>query len=73
LSYDLVGDDLRPELGCYGDTVVKSPNIGKLAADGMLFSRTCCQVEACGASQASMMTGMLPTTNPFLPHGRPAQ
>ncbi|MFT7069561.1 MAG: arylsulfatase A-like enzyme, partial [Spirosomataceae bacterium] len=27
-------DDLRPELGCYGNEIIKTPNIDKLAADG---------------------------------------
>jgi len=58
-------DDLRPELGCYGDSVVKSPNIDKLASEGMIFDRAYCQVPVCGASRASMMTGMLPTNVRF--------
>ncbi|KAA1259073.1 Arylsulfatase [Rubripirellula obstinata] len=58
-------DDLRPELGCYGDTVVKSPNIDKLASQGILFNRAYCQVAVCGASRASMMTGILPTRTRF--------
>ncbi|MDB4548354.1 hypothetical protein N9Z93_03705, partial [Akkermansiaceae bacterium] len=32
-------DDMRPELGCYGATHVKSPNIDRLAASGLLFER----------------------------------
>lgn len=59
-------DDLRPELGCYGDTVVKTPNIDKLASEGTLFQRAYCQVSVCGASRASMMTGILPTKTRFV-------
>ena len=58
-------DDLRPELGCYGDTQVKSPNIDRLAAQGLRFARAYCQVPVCGASRASMMTSILPTPNRF--------
>lgn len=58
-------DDLRPELGCYGDSVVLSPNIDKLASQGLRFDRAYCQVAVCGASRASMMTGVLPTRTRF--------
>jgi len=55
-------DDLRPELNCYGRTEIKSPNIDALAANGTLFERTYCQVAVCGASRASLMTGLRPQT-----------
>ncbi|MCH1508244.1 MAG: sulfatase [Akkermansiaceae bacterium] len=55
-------DDLRPELNCYGRTEIKSPNIDALAAKGTLFERTYCQVAVCGASRASLMTGLRPQT-----------
>lgn len=34
----LVSDDLRPELGCYGNSVIKSPNIDRLAQHEMVFT-----------------------------------
>ncbi|MDC0568247.1 sulfatase-like hydrolase/transferase [Akkermansiaceae bacterium] len=55
-------DDLRPELRCYGNKEIHSPNIDGLAARGTLFERTYCQVAVCGASRASLMTGLRPQT-----------
>lgn len=59
-------DDLRPQLGCYGNALVKSPNIDRLAATGMVFERAYCQVPVCGASRASLMTGLRPTRTRFV-------
>jgi len=53
-------DDLRPDLGCYGNSEVKSPNIDELANEGMVFSRAYCQQALCGPSRLSVMTGMHP-------------
>ena len=41
-------DDLRPELGCYGHPIVKSPHIDKLASQGVIFERNYCQQAVCG-------------------------
>ncbi len=57
-----VSDDLRPELGCYGNTIVKSPNIDRLARRGMVFNRAYCQQAVCSPSRSSVMTGMRPDT-----------
>ncbi|MFC1607472.1 sulfatase [Candidatus Latescibacterota bacterium] len=59
-------DDLRPQLGCYGHTQMFSPNIDRLASEGILFSRTYCQVPVCGASRASLLTGIRPTRHRFI-------
>ncbi len=58
-------DDLRPELGCYGKVQIQSPNIDKLASSGILFNNAYCNVPVCGASRASMLTGMYPAKNRF--------
>ncbi len=62
-------DDLRPELGCYGSPQLKSPNIDRLASQGVLFNRAYCQVPVCGASRASLMTSVLPTAERFVGAG----
>jgi arylsulfatase A-like enzyme len=66
-------DDLRPQLGCYGHKQMISPNIDRLGAEGVIFLRSYCQVPVCGASRASLMTGVRPTKNRFLGYSTWAQ
>ena len=53
-------DDLRPELGIYGNQRVKSPHIDQLASEGSYFTNHYVQVPTCGASRFSLMTGLRP-------------
>lgn len=54
-------DDLRPELGCYGDEQMVTPNIDRLARQGRLFNRHYVQVPMCGPSRYAMLASQLPT------------
>lgn len=58
-------DDLRPELGCYGKSWIKSPNIDALASEGVVFQRAYCNIPVCGASRASILSGVYPTRTRF--------
>ncbi len=55
-------DDLKPILGTYGDTRVKTPNIDRLAARGVRFDSAYCNQAVCAPSRNSLMTGLRPTT-----------
>lgn len=53
-------DDLRPEIGCYGNDEVKTPNIDRLAKMGVKFNKAYCQYPVCNPSRASFLTGKRP-------------
>src|SRR4051794_18633554 len=56
-------DDLAPYVvGCYGNKVVKTPNLDRLASEGMRFDRAFCNAPVCTASRQSFLTGRYPRT-----------
>ncbi len=59
-------DDLRPELNIYGENKISSPHIDALAKSGVVFNRAYSNVPVCGASRASLLTGIRPTSKRFL-------
>ncbi|PKI16660.1 sulfatase [Colwellia sp. 12G3] len=53
-------DDLRMNIGAYGDKTAITPNIDALASQGVIFTKAYVQFASCNASRASMLTGMYP-------------
>jgi arylsulfatase A-like enzyme len=59
----IIADDLNCYLGSYGHQLAKTPNIDRLAEEGLLFENAYCNFPLCGPSRASMMTGLYPDQN----------
>ncbi len=59
----IVSDDLTACLGSYGNEICQTPNLDRLASEGVQFDRAYCQFPVCGASRASFMSGLYPKRN----------
>ncbi|HEX8070253.1 MAG TPA: sulfatase [Pyrinomonadaceae bacterium] len=66
----LISDDLRPELGAYGNPTIKTPNIDRLAARGTRFDRAYAQYPLCNPSRTSLLTGRYPTETGVLDNNK---
>jgi arylsulfatase A-like enzyme len=58
----LIAEDLGPELGCYDTPQVWTPNLDRLAAQGVRYTRAYTTAPVCSASRSAFMTGMYQTT-----------
>ncbi|MFT5131438.1 MAG: iduronate 2-sulfatase [Rhodothermales bacterium] len=59
----IMSDDLNTALSGFGHPQCKTPELDKLAARGLRFQNMHCQYPVCGASRASLMSGLYPYTN----------
>ncbi len=55
-------EDLSPRLGCYGDSTVPTPNLDRLAREGVRYTNAFATSPVCGPSRHALMTGMYPTS-----------
>lgn len=56
----IVSEDNGPELGCYGDPHARTPNLDRLASEGIRFDRAFVPQAGCSQSRASFLTGLYP-------------
>ena len=69
----IIVDDLNTTLGCYDHPVVKTPNIDRLASQGVRYNNAYCNFAVCGPSRGSLMTGLRPETINILDNRTPLQ
>lgn len=55
-------DDLNNDFSVFGNKLVKTPNLERLAKMGTVFTRAYCQFPLCSPSRTSLMTGLRPDT-----------
>jgi len=62
----IVSDDLNTRIGPYMEINKHTPNLDRLASEGVRFTKAYCQYPLCGPSRASIMSGLYPETNGIL-------
>lgn len=57
----IIAEDFSPELGCYGDPLVSTPHIDRLATEGVRYTQACITAPICSIARSALMTGRYQT------------
>ena len=58
----ILAEDFSPDLGCYGNDLVQTPNLDGLASEGVRYTQCICTAPVCSAARSALMTGMFQTS-----------
>jgi N-sulfoglucosamine sulfohydrolase len=58
----IIGEDFSPDLGCYGNRIVHTPNLDRLASQGLRYTNAFVTGPVCSASRSALATGMYQTS-----------
>ncbi len=58
----ILTEDMSPEMGCYGDKLVQTPNLDKLASEGVRYTNAFSTSPVCSPSRSAMITAMYQTS-----------
>ncbi len=58
----IFAEDFSPDLGCYGNRLVKTPNLDRLAQEGVRYTNCICTAPVCSAARSALMVGMFQTS-----------
>ena len=58
----ILAEDFSPDLACYGNELVRTPNLDRLAEEGVRYTQCICTAPVCSAARSALMTGMFQTS-----------
>ncbi|MEM1137484.1 MAG: sulfatase [Bacteroidota bacterium] len=58
----ITNEDMSPHLGCYGDTIARTPNLDEFAKESIRFTHAFSVSGVCAPSRSCLITGMYPTS-----------
>ena len=67
----IIIEDLKNIMGCYGNPLVQTPHLDRLAQKGIIFDRAYCQFPVCNPSRSSFLTGLRPDKTKVLDNYTP--
>ena len=63
IIYILLDQVRKDMIGAYGHQIVKTPNLDRLAKDGIRFNNAFTPASVCGPARTSLFTGLMPSSH----------